>query len=708
MRRVGKRGLLGWILWAIPCIGWTQFTPGGVDFPSNVSSQPQGEFDIGPDTLSIFHFFADNPGEEFSFTDSLLGNFFEQYDPARRRILDYVTLGNLGSAARPLFYEPRYRKGFDVGLHAYDLYMTTATDLPYYRIDRAYTNINYFQRAEQADSYLTAKFSRNFANGLNFSVDYKRLSQLGRRNQFPHQNSRNTALATGLWYHSRDGRYDGFFAVAWNTIEQEDNGGLSRPPEETDGFNSPNSAEVFREQAQTRYRHRSIAYTQYYTFGPSDAQPELLPPPPPAPLNLRRSAPDTLNRSLSRPAAGLPDSLAARRPPRDSLTPAAADTSSAAADRPDPNRRRFTLAHQFQYQSNNYLFFDDAVDDEAAAQYYGDFIVDSRGLRFSLQHRMVENSFRLRTFKPGKGGADRSRRQRDLLEVGLLHRLNKLDFETADSTVNNLFLFGRLHFQPGRLRIRTYGQFGLWDHAGDYRAYGELFLDLGKLGQLTLTANNQLYEPTLVQDRLVIGRESIWKNNFKKTLETNLTATFALPNWRFEVSGRYHLLSNVIYFDSLAIPRQTGVPVSVAQLIIQKDFTVGRFHLDNTVGLQTSSEDFIRVPDVFSKQSLYYEGKAFRVMLVRLGFDLRLNSTYAGYYYFPLTGQFINQSGAEVPFYPSVDGFLSMRVTRFRAFLKWENMTALAITDRLFYLQANYAFQSGSGLRFGINWRFVD
>lgn len=689
-----------------------QFTPGGIDFPDNYSSEPQGEYELLPDTSDVFYFYADNPGEDFVFSDSLLGGYFHQLDPTRQRDLDYVNLGNLGSAARPLVYEPIYRRGFDVGQHQFDIYQTPAPDLPFYRLERAFTNVAYYQLADQADSYFTGQFSRDFADGINFSVDYKRISQIGRRNQFPNQNTRNTALATGVWYHSKDDSYDGFFSIAWNTIEQENNGGIIQGPQAEQGFESPNSAQVFLEEAQSRHRHRSLSYTHYYNFGRAGKTPQG---PPRRATGIPRLVPDSIQQQKP-PRAAVQDSLRRKivsadslknnPPPRGYEADRSFPTGSTAAVAP---KRRFTLAHRIYYRSNIYKYFDEDVDRQRAIDYYGDFLVDTRGLRFFLDHRMLENTFRLRTSKALAAGAGEAQRQRDLLEVGLTSTFNWLDMEAGDSTVNNLFAFGRLHFQPSdRLRIRTYGHLGLWDNRGDYRAYGELFFDVGAVGQLTLTANNQLYEPNLIQQRFIVSQRPIWNNDFKKTLETNITATYSLPSWNLEISGRYHLLNNYIYFDSLAMPRQTGVPISIAQLIFKNKLSLGRIHFDNVVALQNSSESFIRMPDIFSKHSLYLDSKWFGVLNVQLGFDLRMNSTYQGYYYHPLTGQFILRDDPEVEFYPSVDGFIGMRVTKFRAFFKWANITSFLLEDRLFYLNTLYPFQTGAGFRFGIKWRFSD
>ena len=134
---------------------------------------------------------------------------------------------------------------------------------------------------------------------------------------------------------------------------------------------------------------------------------------------------------------------------------------------------------------------------------------------------------------------------------------------------------------------------------------------------------------------------------------------------------------------------------------------MGSFHLDNTVALQQATEDFVRLPDIYSKHSLYYAGKWFKVLDVRVGVDLRFNNSFYAPYYNPVTGQFQLQDRREVEFYPAADAFFSMRVTKFRAFFKWENATAALITDQLFYQTAYYAFPSAV-FRLGIKWRFLN
>jgi len=614
-----------------------------------LESREQGEIPEGPDSVGIFKYHALNPDQEYHFLDSTLHQRVQQYDPARQRAIDYATLGTLGSAARPIWFSLPYRQGFSVGLNQFKLYHLPFDSLPYHRVGRAYTDLGYAQGAQQADGYIKARLGKNFGENLVLNADYDRISQLGTQNQFPNQNSRVTALGTGIYFRSRSKRYRGFIGFVTNIVEQENNGGLQVEPENAGDFSTPQSADVFLSNSVTRNVRRTLGYTHHF-----------------------------------------------------SLTSA------------EQKKRSVLLTHQVTYTNSNFKttheFPGGILTDTAFYNRFPDFLVDARGGRFQMRHNFLQNGVYLSFAGLDPGGPFQTKRQKGLIRVGIRHTLHLLRQAPVDSTINNLFLEGEASFNPSpKLKVRAFGHLGLLDNGGDYRVGGDFDFSIGRFVGLFATVENQLYSPVWLQDRFILTGSNVWRNDFSKTLATSLKGGLRFPRLGLQAEVGYHLLNNYIYYDSLALPRQIGSSISVFQLALHLDLKVGDFYLDNSwVGQRSTAEEAVRLPEIFGKHSLYYRGRWFRVLNVKIGFDGRYFTRFFPDYYMPISGQFVIQNGRPANFYPSVDGFFAFRVTKFKAIVKWENMERIfsAFQNRFFYLSGYYPIPTGPGFRIGISWRF--
>ena len=614
----------------------TRPSPQGQDsIPDNLGTELAHEI---MDTSHIFYFYADNPYNQQPFNDTLLDSRFSQYDPARQQVVDYFTLGNLGSAHYPIFYNAYDREGFDIGLHQFDLYK--AKKLKYYVVETPYSEAFYSQGGDQEDSYFKGNFSRSFADGLNFSLNYSRINNIG---SYDRAKARNTSLALGMWLHRP--RYDGFLTYINNVIQQQDNGGVESDtffniPAYDQRVNIPPNLET----ANTRHADESISFTQH--------------------LKLRKT-----NDSLG-------------------IVP----------------KRNFRVNHTITWQTLDYKFDDESVLDDSL--YYKQQLVDSRGLRQYIGANNLSNYFGLATFKSKDGTG--LVQNRDNFEVGIKHRMYFVNHEPEDQrTVNNLMLMGKFSFVPNnKFSIKANGHFCLWDNAGDYKVNGLLDVDLGVAGKLGVSLKQQRYAPSLVQNRTYISQVQMWDSDFTKPIETKLSAAYTIPFIDVAVDGSYHLINNPIYFDTLATVQQFDGAANIVQMLFRKNLTIGQWHLDNTVALQNSSADIIRVPNFYTKNSLYFEGLVFRkkVLLLRAGFDLRMASDFYVPSYSAVIGQFHLQDQQIQKLYPIIDFALSFKVTRFRGFLRIDNITSYW-SDRIYYsthLQPLYE----ANFRVGLTWRF--
>lgn len=595
-----------------------------------------------PDTLKISVYHARHPERLFAYPDTLLGNNFQQSDAARQQTVDYANLGSMGTAARPILFKVKERKGLLLGFHQFDLYKRNLDEIRYFKVNRTFTETYYAQNHTKQDFIFKGIFAREFNPQWSLSIDYNRISHLG---IYTNQKSRHTALAANLAYHHKKGKYKSFISYSFNDMQQEENGGIVSEDNFNDAFYSDRSnMPIFLNTAQTRTQEQIFSYTQYFNF-----------------------------------LSGKNDSLPTTK-----------------------NKRHLNFGHQFVFSPGTYKFHD--VKPANDSIFYNTLQVDNRGLRHFLSWNMIENTVQLSTFKSNSKGT----RAKDLLTIGLTHTFQKINQEPVDTSINSLFLNGEWEYHPAKfLDLEAKAHYGIGNNSNEYLIKGNIRFNMGKVGQLSGEILNQRFSPDLIQQRLYISKRLIYQNNFVKPITTSVKATYHLPVSKTTISTGYHLLNNHIYYDTLSYSKQATSSISILQLVVQQNFRFGPFGNENTLAVQTDNSDLIRVPLISMKSSIYLEGNVFkRVMLARIGFDFRMNTSYFADAYQPLTGQFHLQDNQNIQLYPALDFFLSFKVQTFKAFAKMENMTGWFV-NRPYYLTPGHPL-ADPHFRFGVSWRFLD
>lgn len=766
---------------------------GGFGNSGSSGSRSQTQRDPSRDTLSkeVFYYYTDNAEEKTLFQDSSMLNF-HLYDPIRQAKYEYVNLGNLGSAHRPIVFQPRFHKGFDAGFNNYDLYLTKPSDIRYYQSEKAYSDI-YFSQTSQEKTAFSANFSKPVGQNAALGVQYRNIRNTG---QYNNQAARTNSFTGTYAYQSKNKKYRSYFSFTTNTVEQKENGGVVVGDSVTlrkslIAIGRP----VHTNSGESRYFERDINYTQFYLLQKSpkiatsvptkeDSLRALVTRPANIPIvpstdtivatavdtpivpridtisvekdTATVSLLDTINTSSQHKSNTSSTNTNKKAPiaestgkkyevpiktttpptPRSEPTlPTAKNTSTKstlpqpAQVRPKPSGppsatgqeiappaipttgRKYTLKHNLSLRRNTYKYVD-----ESNLTYYGDFLLDDRGVRNFIQTNQVENIFSIRTFKLENEninsvyGTKKSENlaQKDLLEVGISHTFTKLQQEPIDSNINNAFLFGKIEFTPSkRLKIKTYGHFGMLKQIGDYYLKGDFLWDSKKLGKLEFSLTNQLYTPSLFQRQFYVTSQNVWLNNFKKVFENSLSASYAIPKLKTDLTVNYHLIDNYIYNDQSTKPQQLSSGLNIFQLIVNNQIDVGRFHLQNSIYFQqaTAPADVIRFPEIYSIHRLYMDLKLFKVMESQFGGEVRLNTPYSPDNFQPLTGQFFLQD-TEVPFYPIVDVFFNFRIQQFRFFIIGENLLHFT-TPNFHYNIYSYPIPDLQ-VRFGFRWLFLD
>lgn len=199
----------------------------------------------------------------------------------------------------------------------------------------------------------------------------------------------------------------------------------------------------------------------------------------------------------------------------------------------------------------------------------------------------------------------------------------------------------------------------------------------------------------------------VWDNDFGKTSTTKVEAFLDIPKWRLEASFSYGLVNNYLYNDTLGVIRQHDGLINVMSGYVRKDFKLWKFHLDNKILFQYSSNrDVLPLPMLTFHMRYYLELEAVRnVLTVQIGADATMNTPYYAPAYNPALGTFQLQTRELIGYNPYIDVFLNMQWKRVNVFIKVINV-GQGWPDGGNMFSAYHYIRPYRGFKLGIHWPF--
>ena len=199
----------------------------------------------------------------------------------------------------------------------------------------------------------------------------------------------------------------------------------------------------------------------------------------------------------------------------------------------------------------------------------------------------------------------------------------------------------------------------------------------------------------------------VWDNDFGKTSTTKVEAFLDIPKWRLEASFSYGLVNNYLYNDTLGVIRQHDGLINVMSGYVRKDFKLWKFHLDNKILFQYSSNrDVLPLPMLTFHMRYYLELEAVRnVLTVQIGADATMNTPYYAPAYNPALGTFQLQTRELIGYNPYIDVFLNMQWKRVNVFIKVINV-GQGWPDGGNMFSAYHYIRPYRGFKVGIHWPF--
>lgn len=652
--------------------GYSQNIPGGMPGSSmlrNVGGQRtvSDTGDVGfknrnpnEDSITISYRYMD---ELRRYTIDSSVNDFDKYFPVPS---SYMFLGNNGAAATSLIFTPFTKAGWDAGFHAFDIYRFKLEETRFYKTTRPFSLIGY-QLAAGKEQMVMAQHTQNIKPNFNAGFDYRLINAPG---FFVNQSNNHNNARFFANYQGKRKRYNSFLVVQNNVIRSSENGGIRNDsfllnPNFTDRF----GIDVFL--GNENNRNPNPFSTTVYTG------------------NTYRDFTLFLRQSYD---LGQKDSIAINDSTTDYLF-----------------YPRLRMQHSFTYNTLTYKFRDSTPDPSVYQSWYN-MLIPLQGNSFTIMDKwkIMENDFSLIQFPDAKNPGQ-------FLLAGA--SLQNIKGELKDGTENfyNLKLHGeyRNRTRNRKWDILLKGEFYLNGfNTGDYSATAKLSRYLNKKwGDVQLFFTNASRTPSFIFDK----RSSFNIENNSSTAKENIISFGATANNPFiQLGFANHLITNYAYFNSYYQSAQSGKVINVLQLSASKKIRLTKrwnYYIDATLQ-QTDASAPVKVPLIFTRSRLAYEGNFFKNLYLSTGLEVRYFTPYDAYNYSPLNGQFVPQDTMKLKNLPDVHAFLHFRIRTFTGYLRAENLNTMSFKNGFGFVNNNYATpfipSPGMIIRFGVRWWFVN
>ena len=593
--------------------------------------------------------------------DSSVNNFDTYYPvPA-----SYQYLGNNGAAAFPLIFTPFAKAGWDAGFHAFDVYKFTLEETKFYKTTRPFSLLGY-QLASGKEQMILAQHTQNIKPTFNAGFDYRLINSPG---FFINQNNNHNNVRFFSSYQGKKKRYNAWFVVLSNTIRASENGGIVNDsllldPNKKDRFGIDvkmgNASQFLQNPFSTKirtgniYKNSSIFLQQSYDVGKKDS------------IAVSDSTMDYL------------------------FYP------------------RLRVQHSFTYSNNRYDFQDVSPDSSLYADWYKLVVLPRDTISYAEKWTVVENDFSLLQFPDPKNPAQ-------FIKAGAALQNINGDLKNGTQTFYNI----KVH---GEYRNRTRNR--LWDmqlkgefylngfNTGDYNVQANLSRYLNKkLGDIRLFFSNTSRTPSFIYD----ARSSFNLGNTNNRNKENITSFGATATNPFiQLGFTNHLISNYSYFYNYYQSTQSSKLINIIQVSASKKIKLYKrwsWYLDATVQ-QTDAAAPIKVPLLYTRSRIAYEGNFFKNLNLSTGVEIRYYTPYKANNYSPLVGQFTPQDTLVLKNLPDVAAFMHFRIKSFTGFVRAENLNTVSFQNGFGFVNNNFAAPhmptQGLIIRLGIRWWFVN
>ena len=578
----------------------------------------------------------------------------------------YLYLGNNGAPAYSLIYAPNTKPGWDAGFHAFDAYRFTLEESKFYKTNRPFSQLSY-QLASGKEQMIKAFHTQSPKPNWSFGFDYRLVSAPG---FFVNQNTNHKSYRLFSNYQGKRKRYAAFVIMMGNTIKNSENGGIKFDS----SLSNPNLKQRFSVDV-------NLGNDYAYTANPFNTT-----------VNTGNVYKDFTFFVRQTYDIGKKDSIAVN------------DSTTEYLFYP-----KLRAQHSFTYSTYNYTFRDNLADSAIYKNWY-DTIVKKGKDSFLVQEKwsVMSNDFTLLQFPDTKNSGQ-------FISAGVKFENIKGELKTGTKNFYNFIIHGEY-------RNKTRNK--LWDvlakgefyvnglNAGDYSAYATIARHISnKLGDLRLFFKNVNRSPSFIFD----NASGFNFRNPGLTKKENIISFGAdAKNSFINLGFKNHLITNLSYFTDYYHTAQSSKVINLLQVYASKKIKLTRrwnLYADITFQ-QTDGSAPVKVPLLFTRNRLAYEGVFYKNLNLSTGIEVRYFTPFEAYNYSPVMGQFTPQDTFKLKNLPDISAFFHFRIKSFTAFIRAENLNTISFSNGFGFTNNNFAAAhyptQGFILRFGIQWGFVN
>ncbi len=574
----------------------------------------------------------------------------------------YRDLGNLGSAAQPILWQPTMAKAQPfLGYPVFDVYRFDGDSLAYFNTTRPYSMFSY-RLGSKLEQSAEIMHTQNIRPQWNFAFRYRKLTSPG---AFRTQRTNHDNALLSTHFKSLNLRYEVFANVVFNSFQQDENGGIVSASMLTDDAYTDRATVPIRISSANFSTRRSPVFNTLrdggltlrhaYTFGRIDTV-----------FNADSTAYELKLQS------------------------------------------RFRLQHRLDIGAARHIYDDLRPDTFRYTSLFQRSFATTDSVYSKQRHSWTDNRFLLQTFIGKKTPL--------LLSAGVGIRTDGFTTETPVSqsgeNLLNTYLTGTLTNEesdsPRVWRFTAEGiLFAAGPSAGNLNVSGRVGRTIGPDLLLQLDFRQQIGDAGYAF-RHYENQFSRRDLSFAKETFTRIGGTVVLPRRALSVSFHSLFLGNYLYTDSLNQSLQNGGVFQVLQAVIQKEFRFRKWVWNNEIVLQQrNGAGPLNLPLYSGRHSFAHQTTLFNdAIATYMGVEVRYNTPWQADGYSALLNRFYYQSGTTLSTPPELTAFVNFRVKRFRAALSADQLQQLFIqTNVQRYL---YYPTLGAGIRFQVSWGLLN